>query len=151
MEKQVKLHSFRVGNKWNYTRFKWKTSETTIASSGEQMKLHSFPVGNKWNYTRSEWGTSETSLASSGEDVPNFVPYGQRLAVVDQRNMSCIRSSHFTQSAGGKLHSKRVEKMQNYTRNEWRRCKTTLETSEKIINYTQNECILNITVSFFKW
>ncbi len=28
-----------------------------------------------------------------------------------------------------KLHSKRVEKMWNYTQNEWRRCKTTLETS----------------------
>jgi hypothetical protein len=28
-----------------------------------------------------------------------------------------------------KLHSKRVEKMWNYTRNEWRRCETTLETS----------------------
>jgi hypothetical protein len=28
-----------------------------------------------------------------------------------------------------KLHSKRVERMRNYTRNEWRRCKTTLETS----------------------
>ncbi len=28
-----------------------------------------------------------------------------------------------------KIHSKRVEKIQNYTRNEWRRCKTTLEKS----------------------
>jgi hypothetical protein len=28
-----------------------------------------------------------------------------------------------------KTHSKREEKMQNYTRNEWRRCKITLETS----------------------
>ena len=46
-----------------------------------------------------------------------------------------------------KPHSKRVEKMQNYTRNEWRRCQTTLETSgedvklhskpvEKMSNYT---------------
>ncbi len=33
------------------------------------------------------------------------------------------------QNIGLKLHSKRVEKMQNYTRNECRRCKTTLETS----------------------
>ncbi len=32
-------------------------------------------------------------------------------------------------SLKGKLHSKRVEKMQNHTRNEWRRFKTTLETS----------------------
>ena len=29
------------------------------------------------------------------------------------------------------VHSKRVEKMHNYTRNEWRRCITTLETSEE--------------------
>ena len=48
-----------------------------------------------------------------------------------------------------KLHSKRVEKMRNYTRNEWRRCEITLETSgedaklhskrvEKMQNYTRN-------------
>ncbi len=35
-----------------------------------------------------------------------------------------------------KLHSKRVEKNQNYTRNEWKRCKTPLETSGK--NKTNN-------------
>jgi hypothetical protein len=37
-----------------------------------------------------------------------------------------------TLETGGKdakLHSKRLEKMQNYTRKEWRRCKTTLERS----------------------
>ncbi len=50
-----------------------------------------------------------------------------------------------------KPHSKRVEKMWNHTRNEWRRCETTLETSgedekphskrvEKIQFYTRNEC-----------
>jgi hypothetical protein len=32
-----------------------------------------------------------------------------------------------------KLHSKRVEKMGNHTRNEWERCETTLETSVEII------------------
>jgi hypothetical protein len=31
-----------------------------------------------------------------------------------------------------KLHSKRVGKMWNYTRNEWGRCEITLETSGKI-------------------
>ncbi len=36
---------------------------------------------------------------------------------------------HCRYSASLKLHSKRVEKMQKYTRNEWRRCKSTLETS----------------------
>ena len=32
------------------------------------------------------------------------------------------------------LHSKRVEKMYNYTRNKWRRCKTTLERSGEDIH-----------------
>jgi hypothetical protein len=35
----------------------------------------------------------------------------------------------FKRYAHARLHSKRVGKMQNYTRNEWGRCKTTLETS----------------------
>ncbi len=50
----------------------------------------------------------------------------------------------------GKIHSKRVEMMKNHTRSEWRRCKTTLETSgedvklhskrvEKMGNHTRNE------------
>ncbi len=37
-----------------------------------------------------------------------------------------------------KIHSKRVEKMHNYTRNEWRRCTTTLETSGEDVK--RNEC-----------
>ncbi len=41
-----------------------------------------------------------------------------------------MKSSDNTQELpSGKIHSKRVEKMENYTRNEWRRLKTTLETS----------------------
>ncbi len=50
-----------------------------------------------------------------------------------------------------KPHSKRVEKMRNYTRNEWGRCETTPKTSgeyvkihskrvEKIYKYTPNDC-----------
>ncbi len=37
---------------------------------------------------------------------------------------------NYTRTSGedGKPHSKRVEKMENYTRNEWRRYKTTLKT-----------------------
>ena len=35
-----------------------------------------------------------------------------------------------------KLHSNRVEKMYNYTRNEWRRCETTLETSGEDVKIT---------------
>jgi hypothetical protein len=34
-----------------------------------------------------------------------------------------------TSGEDAKLHSKRVEKMQNYTRNWWRRCETTLQTT----------------------
>ncbi len=40
-----------------------------------------------------------------------------------------------TLETGGKdakLHSKRVEKIRNYTRNEWKRFETTLETSEEL-------------------
>ena len=55
-----------------------------------------------------------------------------------------------TSGEDAKLHWGRVEKMQNYARNERRRCKTTLETSEedakihskrvkKMQNYTRNE------------
>ena len=36
-----------------------------------------------------------------------------------------------TSGEDAKIHSKRVEKMLNYTRNEWGRCQTTLETSQK--------------------
>ncbi len=44
----------------------------------------------------------------------------------------------------GELHSKRVEKTGKYTQNECRRCKTTLETSVKIRNFTfcQIQCLL---------
>ncbi len=42
-----------------------------------------------------------------------------------------------------KLHSKRVRKIWNYTRNELRRCKTTLETrGEDVKIYTRKECVL---------
>ncbi len=40
---------------------------------------------------------------------------------------------------GRKLHSKRVEKMQKHTRNEWGRCKNTLETSVKKSGKNKNE------------
>jgi hypothetical protein len=40
-----------------------------------------------------------------------------------------IKNTLETSGEDAKLHSKQVEKMQNYTRNKWRRCKTTLETS----------------------
>ena len=32
-----------------------------------------------------------------------------------------------------KLHSRRVDNMSNYTRNEWKTCQTTLETSGKLV------------------
>jgi hypothetical protein len=35
-----------------------------------------------------------------------------------------------------KPHSKRVEKLSNYTRNEWRRCENKLETSGKNVKTT---------------
>ena len=38
-----------------------------------------------------------------------------------------------------KLQGLPALKSEKYTRNEWRRCKTTLETSGKDVNYTRNE------------
>ncbi len=40
-----------------------------------------------------------------------------------------VKTTLETSGKDAKLHSKRVEKMQNYTRNGWKRFKTTLETS----------------------
>jgi hypothetical protein len=40
-----------------------------------------------------------------------------------------VKTTLETNGKDVKLHSKRVEKIQNYTRNEWRRWKITLETS----------------------
>ena len=53
---------------------------------------------------------SETTLETSGEDAKNTLETGGEDA---------------------KIHSKRVEKMQKYTRNGWKRCKNTLETGGK--------------------
>ncbi len=60
-----------------------------------------------------------------------------------------LKTTLKTSGEDAKLHSRRVEKMQNYTRDQWRRCKITLETSgdaklhskrvEKMQNYTRDE------------
>jgi hypothetical protein len=48
-----------------------------------------------------------------------------------------------------KLHSKRVEKMSNYTRNERRRCETTPETSGKESKVC-NTSVVTLIVSLFR-
>jgi hypothetical protein len=69
--------------------------------------------------------------------------------------LSTARSRHWLRESYSqeclKLHPKRVEKMWNYSRNEWWRCETTPETSgedvklhskreENMWNYSRNEC-----------
>jgi hypothetical protein len=44
---------------------------------------------------------------------------------------SALQTTLETSGEDAKLHSKRVEKMPKYTRNEWKRCQNTLETSGK--------------------
>ncbi len=51
-----------------------------------------------------------------------------------------------SQNSRGNLHSKRVEKMENYTPNEWRRWKTTLETGREYVKVHSKrvEMMLNL-------
>ncbi len=53
--------------------------------------------------------------------------------VVDQEMIDAfdseVKNTLETSGEDFELHSKRVEKISNYTRNEWRRFQTTLETS----------------------
>ncbi len=85
-----------------------------------------------------------------------FTPYfcntvlGQHLCYTTNDIIQSRAEPTACYNSSGDLHSKRVEKMWNITRNEWRRWETTLETSgedekphpkqvEKIFNYTPNE------------
>ncbi len=84
------------------------------------------------NYTRFEWRRYETTLFSSGEDV-EFIGleltkgsiFSEIPLKTDEGHVKCGGPwylLHETLNGGGpvKVHSKRVGKMKNYTRNEWR-------------------------------
>ncbi len=132
-----KSHSFRVKKIENYTRLEWGRSKTTLVSGEEDRKLHSFRVRKIENYTRFEWKRPRSQVL----DIE--LPSGIRVPVVGSTTTGTVNAALLasqqksmrwktTLETGGKdvkLHSKRDEKMWNYTRNGWRRCETTLETS----------------------
>ena len=105
-----KLHSFRVEKIEKYTRFELRRWKNTLVLSWEHEKIHSFRV---YFYLVS----SNLESLYNREDVNNA--------------MQIVECMTFRQTIEhrGKLHSKRVEKIENYTRSEWKRLKTTLETS----------------------
>jgi hypothetical protein len=73
-----------------------------------------------------------SSLEKSGEDQSSSL----ETSVIFAAKQADLQRTYEEKLQKVKLHSKRVEKMKKYTRNEWRRCKTTLETSgEDIIPY----------------
>jgi hypothetical protein len=87
--------------------------KTTLETSGEDVK---------------------TTLETSGEDVKTTSNWSVVLSVplslvngLSEEN-GYSRPVMYTYTKV-KPHSQRVKKIQNYTRNEWRRCKTTLEAS----------------------
>ncbi len=64
-----------------------------------------------------------------GFDVPAPAPGGHLQQVVRQLQVLRLRLDTRGEGEERVLHSKRVEKIQNHTRSEWRRFKITLETS----------------------
>jgi hypothetical protein len=80
------------------------------------------------NYTQNECRRSVTTLETSGEDVLSNLFHADDDPLLDYLN----EEGQTTLGTGGKdpkLHSKREEKIQNYTRDECKKCK----------NYTLNE------------
>ncbi len=93
------------------------------------------------NYTRFEWRRCKNTLETSGEDqaigrlFPLFcliIPFNIAYSNITTTYLTQGETTLETGGEDVKLHSKRVGKMWNYTRNEWGRCKTTLETSVKV-------------------
>ncbi len=81
--------------------------------------LHSFRVYFHIFSTRFECNFTSSQLFSS-------VVFRSR-TILNMR--VTLSQGRFAPTLPVKIHSKGVEKMQKYTQNEWRRCKTTLETS----------------------
>ncbi len=110
VEKMAQIHSKRVEKVSKYTRNERRRCQNTLETSGEDVKIHSKRVGKMYFLT--------TAVSLNTEDWFNT------LSTI----ILLIQSNNQWQSNTLKLHSKRVEKMQNYTRNGLGRCKTTLET-----------------------
>ncbi len=112
------------------------SSETTLETSGEDLKLHSKRAEKMWNYTRNEWRRCENTLETSGEDhfrsswfcamccpcslitspppcwcFSLLRPYSTSWTTESEHKITLETSGEDVE-----LHSKRVEKMWNYTR-----------------------------------
>ncbi len=108
-------------------------------------KLHSKRVEKMRIYTRNEWRRCKTTLVTSGEDQTWVEAQKLNIASLasnlEAKSKTDLQSKIDTSSSdistalgileGEKLHSKRVGKMWNYTRNEWREWRSTLRTSEE--------------------
>ncbi len=83
-------------------------------------------------HTRNELRRRQNTLKTSGEDVPchqNWALFFQWLVFLFWLCLIVKRQKSTYVEPPWKLHSKRVEKIWNHTRNEWRSCKIILETS----------------------
>ena len=120
-EEDAKLHSFRVKNMQNYTRFEWRICKITLVSSGEDSKLHSFRVEKIQNYTRFEWRRYRSISIGLTTSLWNWGCRYWSLIFVSKRSLTVPETTLETGGEDWKLHSKRVGKIENYTRNEWGR------------------------------
>jgi hypothetical protein len=123
----------------NYTRNEWRRCQNTLETSGKFVKpflnlkaeglMYLSNLGglrvklSPSNYTRNGWRRSNTTLETSGEDEKKKLETGGE----DRKPHSKVEKTR-------KINSKRGGKMQNYTRNEWRRCKRTHKSN--VWNYT---------------
>ena len=106
-----------------YTRFECSFTSSPLVSSVVSHLLHSFRVWFHIFPTRFECSFSRSSV-----EVDFTLPNRLRpLALM--LPMPLVRLLEARGGAEGKSHSKRVGKIWNYTRNEWRKYRTTPETS----------------------
>ncbi len=114
--------------------------KNTLEKSGEDVKATPETSGEDVKTTpQTSVEDVKTTLETSGEDVGfsvfvvNIVQCVFEIGLMHVTGLSDDVRMEFkeacTKSMGIEIHSKRVGKMENYTRNEWGRSKTTLETS----------------------
>ncbi len=102
--------------------------KTTLETSGKDVKLHSKRVEKMRNYTRDEWKRCETTLETSGDEVKTALE-------TSGEDITHLKINNFIELCLHTVASLFTDTW-NYTRNEWRRCKTTLKTSGKDIETT---------------
>ncbi len=132
---QSKLHSKRVENNQNYTRNEWRTWKKKHSKRAEYTL---YKYINKTAQLEIDWNCLERNLLHSKRVY--FRIFSTRNECRFFTNRTCARSErawHFAwpmppsaerhgprpAEPTWKLHSKRVRKMSNYTKNEWGRSK----------------------------